>query len=773
MSDYSEQQLIGALRKADAAGDTEAARAIARRIQSMREAQAAPAKAAAPVKEKPKAAGNRGLQLAGRSVAQGAAGVLDMLGQGATMFPGSEPMRWVLNQLPSGRDIAAAEMDSRGFARPETSGERIGVGVGEALTGTALTMGAGAASNARFLTANPVLQLTGAAAGASAAGVAREKGASPVVQTLAGLVGGLTPAAIRYGGPAATRGVLRGGEQGRARVNAAVADAEKAGTTLTVGQATGNRAVQGVETTLGRLPGSAGIVARAAERQGEQLGQGVRSTADRLAPGADAESAGRAITRGVNGPGGFMERTGQVQERLYGRLDEHIDPATRVGVNNTADVLADINPTIPGAPEISKNFQNARIGGLERAFDSDARGVGGVLSRPDVREWMDEMRAGLQSEADFIAQQNAQRQAAVAALNAQRRAEVTARNEARRSAAIAENERLQSVMLEKRPLPPDDPLPVDEVAVLDPVPAAKQLDQQVMGRVAAMADGRLPYEAVQKTRTLVGKEIADGGVGADVPRSKWNPLYGGLSRDMKVAADEAGPHARQAWERANRYTRAKSDRQESIAHVVDKNGGPEAIFRAATAGTKEGATTLRALMRSLPEGSRKEVAAAVLNRMGRANSSVQNADGSGFSTNTFLTNWDKLSPQARSALFDRFGPEFRNQVNAITRTADRIRAGSQAFSNPSGTAAAGAQIGGLASLLTAVGTGNLGVAGGIIGGGTLANIVARGLTHPKAAAWAGQKTPVPASVAIPITLQELLSKDRREKGVHGKKGERD
>lgn len=40
MAEYTEQQLIGALRKADAAGDTEAARAIARRIQAMRQPQA-------------------------------------------------------------------------------------------------------------------------------------------------------------------------------------------------------------------------------------------------------------------------------------------------------------------------------------------------------------------------------------------------------------------------------------------------------------------------------------------------------------------------------------------------------------------------------------------------------------------------------------------------------------------------------------------------------------------------------------------------------------
>lgn len=39
MAEYTEQQLIGALRKADAAGDVEAARAIAKRIQAMRQPQ--------------------------------------------------------------------------------------------------------------------------------------------------------------------------------------------------------------------------------------------------------------------------------------------------------------------------------------------------------------------------------------------------------------------------------------------------------------------------------------------------------------------------------------------------------------------------------------------------------------------------------------------------------------------------------------------------------------------------------------------------------------
>ncbi len=73
--------------------------------------------------------------------------------------------------------------------------------------------------------------------------------------------------------------------------------------------------------------------------------------------------------------------------------------------------------------------------------------------------------------------------------------------------------------------------------------------------------------------------------------------------------------------------------------MVEKNGGPEKVFQAAMSGTKDGATTLRAVMRSLPEDGQKAVSAAVIKRMGLANPGAQNAAGDAFSPNTFLTNW--------------------------------------------------------------------------------------------------------------------------------------
>jgi hypothetical protein len=92
------------------------------------------------------------------------------------------------------------------------SGAMTGVGVGGALSGAASPVVSGVG---RTMALNPGAQALAAATGASSAQMAQEMGAGPVGQAVAGLAGGLAPTAIQAG----TRGVLRGGEQGRQRVN--------------------------------------------------------------------------------------------------------------------------------------------------------------------------------------------------------------------------------------------------------------------------------------------------------------------------------------------------------------------------------------------------------------------------------------------------------------------------------------------------------------------------------------------------------------------------
>ena len=202
----------------------------------------------------------------------------------------------------------------------------------------------------------------------------------------------------------------------------------------------------------------------------------------------------------------------------------------------------------------------------------------------------------------------------------------------------------------------------------------------------APAAGQLPYQAIQKLRTLVGQEISENSLTSDVPRSKWRALYAALSDDLGTAAEAAGPQAQQAWSRANQYTKGSMQRLDQLESIVNREA-PERVFKAATSGLADGGTQIHRLMKSMPEENRREVAAAVLQRLGRARNSAQNEMGDAFSAETFLTNLAAMSGPARTALFANSGfPGLRQKIETMGKMAANRREGSQVFANPSGTA---------------------------------------------------------------------------------------
>lgn len=60
------------------------------------------------------------------------------------------------------------------------------------------------------------------------------------------------------------------------------------------------------------------------------------------------------------------------------------------------------------------------------------------------------------------------------------------------------------------------------------------------------------------------------------------------------------------------------------------------------------------------------------------------AAGERFSAQTFLTNWNKISPEAQRASFDRHCPQFVKDMDKVARV-EAIRHGSKGFVNPPGT----------------------------------------------------------------------------------------
>lgn len=610
--------------------------------------------------------------------------------------------------LSEGVDYLA---DKVGAPRPQTSQERVYSDVMGGVAASAVPVGVGRqlAQSAspvvqgvgRTLAAQPGLQIASGATAAGAAGATRESGGSTGAQAAAALLGGLTPAGITAGAPAAFRGVMRGGSGQKMLDN--MAAFEGAGTTPTVGQASESGWVRGLESTLAKTPGSAGYLARTGARQGQEIGQGVEDIAATLVPKSSAENAGRAITQGIRGPGGFLDRTKQISDHLYDELDAAIPADTRVGVESTRKALGEIDAPIPGAPATSRQFQNSRIAGIREGLESDLKGSG-TASRPEVARALQLSRKQLVDEAAAAAQRNTQRQ------------------------------QLGLSNLEK-------------------VPTSAEIDAKVAEDLQGLADGRLPYEALRRLRSVVGRELEDSGLMSDVPRSKWKQLYGALSKDLEAAA-ASNPTAQRAWGRANMYYRSRMARLDAIDHVVDKNGGPEAVFNAALSGTKDGATTLRAVLKSLPKEGQRELTAAFVRRLGKATNSAQNDAGDAFSTQTFLTNWNRVSPEARAALFDRHGMQFSQDMDKIAKVASNLRDGSEIYRNPAGTASALQQTSALTAFVLSSLMGNLQVAGAIAGGALGANVMARALASPKFVRWLAQTTEKPMG-AIPAQIESL------------------
>jgi len=706
-------------------------------------------------------------QIGGREVLQGAYGLYGSLGGDAIDYAVLGPIdRKLGTNLGTGgrgyRQAASDLADSMGMYRPQTAEDRIISGVGEALTGTGLTLGIGGGLNAlanmgrgaaagtpgyaapatnrlaEFLTAQPTLQGVSAATGSAASGAVRESGGSQGQQLAAGLIGGLSPAVGQVATAATMRGALRG--TNGSQVANSLETFKASGTTPSVGQASGLRRTQAFESLLAAVPGGAGPMAAKAKAQSSQVGSRLSELASDLTPRGGTVTptqAGNSIAKGVTGPGGFLAETKKVSDGLYGNLDAAIAPGTRVDVSNASKALADLNAAIPGAPSISRFFQNGKIQGIEGALQDDIGGLQGVLSRPGMQQQADALRDNLTRQAEGMEQAYQQQVAAVEAQNAQR-------------ASLGMN---NFAPIPQRPQ----------------IPTSAQINEQVAGWLSGHVDSKLPYEALKKLRTLVGGEIENVSLASDVPRSKWKAVYAALSKDLEAAASQS-PEAMRAWRRANTYYEARASRIEAIDHVIDKSGGGEKIYNAAFSGTKDGATTLRAVMQSLPGDAQKEVASAFVRRMGRAAGSQQDDSGDVFSMATFLTNWANTSKEARKVLFDRFGPNYSRNMDQIAAMASNVREGSNVFKNPSGTGPLMAMVGAVgttgSTIGTLVATGRVGsaaaVAGGAAGAYGLTNWMARKMTDPTFVGWLAMATRLPES-AIPAQATTLRQIGERRK----------
>lgn len=276
----------------------------------------------------------------------------------------------------------------------------------------------------------------------------------------------------------------------------------------------------------------------------------------------------------------------------------------------------------------------------------------------------------------------------------------------------------------------------------------------------------IEFGALRQVRTMIGREMAEPMLaqGASIQQQGLKRIYGALTEDLKAAATAAGPDAAKKLAIADRFTRAWMNTAAKTMEKLHGFDADEKAFRFAMTSARDGGTVLARMRRHFAPEEWDVVAGSVLGRMGRATPGAQDAAGEVFSVSTFLTNWNRLSPEAKQALFGGkryagLGPK----LDMLTEAMGSLK-GMERLTNTSNTAhvlvgyatlsTLGAALGGLATGDTQ------GAVVGLTGSVVAPRVAAKLITSPRFLDWL--TTPVTKPNAISAHIGRLAGIARLE-----------
>jgi len=314
----------------------------------------------------------------------------------------------------------------------------------------------------------------------------------------------------------------------------------------------------------------------------------------------------------------------------------------------------------------------------------------------------------------------------------------------------------------------------------DPLMNAPTRYQRADGQVMDAPPG-IPFNTLKNLRTSIGEEASSPAILGTPEGAQFKRLYGAMSQDMRQAVGSAdrqragvdtGPllpeqlQASMALDRANKFYSRAATRAEDLNGIANRST-PEGAYGAVAGSLKSGPTVYERLRGAITPEARQKVVATVVDDMGYASPGLQNADGTVWSARSFLTNYNRLEPDARTALFTRLagGQGYADNLSKVAKAAEMMGDSAKVWANPSGTSHALAARG-------AIGTVGLGVAGGLFytpllapaaaAGGTMLaahQVSQRLLLNPKFVNWLAKSTSV-SSAQVPAYAQRLLANAR-------------
>lgn len=225
----------------------------------------------------------------------------------------------------------------------------------------------------------------------------------------------------------------------------------------------------------------------------------------------------------------------------------------------------------------------------------------------------------------------------------------------------------------------------------NPTDEAKSLASELTTFRERIAGG-VSVQGLRDARSTLSQGVFDGKMRSGQTQGMYKKILGNVADDIDAGLRAAGkPQAAQAFKLADKFW---SDRVEQIDKVLQPiigkdgaKGGEQIIetIESMARGKMGGNARLSRLMGGMSKEEAGSVRATIIDRLGKATAGQQSADGDVFSASSFLTNWNKLTPQAKVSLFS--DGELRRNLDDIAKIAEGTKA-SQSINNTSNTTAA-------------------------------------------------------------------------------------
>jgi hypothetical protein len=223
-------------------------------------------------------------------------------------------------------------------------------------------------------------------------------------------------------------------------------------------------------------------------------------------------------------------------------------------------------------------------------------------------------------------------------------------------------------------------------------PAASSSDISGLESFIANIEGGVSIQGLRDARTQLSQGVYNGALRSSSEQAMWKGILGNVADDIDAGLRSVGREdAANTFRAADKLWRERIEViDQTLAPIIGKDGlksGEQVLsaIEGMTRGTGGGNMRLSRLLSTLSPEEAGNVRATLIDRLGKATPGAQDAQGEAFSAARFLTNWNRMTPQARASMFPDKGT--RDALGDLAVIAEGTKRG-QSLANTSNTGVA-------------------------------------------------------------------------------------